>query len=386
MGRFAFSIGHALPLLCLLFTSCADDVPELLTQADVEEMLRPVLISSDPPEGTTVPPISQITFTFNKPVSGVTVNGKAAEISGDSAQVTYQGDLGDGNLSVEWEWPHGTFQQTLSFVIDPLFNAKIAFMSRRDGNAEVYVMNVDGTSPVNLTDHPEDDRAPTWSPDGTKIAFSSNRHGTEEIYVMNADGTSLIRLTNNAVLDSWPSWSPDGTKIAFSSDLDIYMMNPDSTNLRRLTQNPASDWAPSWSPHGTKIAFVSDRDGNAEIYVMNADGTNPANLTNNPSNDQMPSWSPDGTRIAFVSDFEIHVMNADGTNPIRLTNDPARNASPSWSADGTKIAFVSDLDIHVINVDSTKPDAPDLLPSSARLGTVLVTVPEVTLVTWDFQP
>ena len=93
---------------------------------------------------------------------------------------------------------------------------QIAFSSNRDGNREVYVMNADGTNPINLTNHPARDGGPAWSPDGTRIAFSTNRDGNWEkkpndnweVYVMNADGTNPINLTNHPAWDSGPAWEP----------------------------------------------------------------------------------------------------------------------------------------------------------------------------------
>src|SRR3989442_11795477 len=73
----------------------------------------------------------------------------------------------------------------------PGTNGLIAFTSDRDGNAEIYTMNADGTGQTNLTNNPFFDCCPAWSPDGTRIAFTSNRDGNVEIYVMNADGTGV---------------------------------------------------------------------------------------------------------------------------------------------------------------------------------------------------
>ena len=90
----------------------------------------------------------------------------------------------------------------------------------RHGNAEIYVMNPDGSNETNLTNNTDHDEYSAWSPDGTEIAFRSDRDGNREIYVMNSDGSNVRRLTNNAARDQDPSWSPDGLRIAFASNRD----------------------------------------------------------------------------------------------------------------------------------------------------------------------
>jgi TolB protein len=82
----------------------------------------------------------------------------------------------------------------------------IAFVSIRDGNAEVYVMDADGKNQRNLTNNPADDWGPAWSPDGKMIAFTSKRDGNLEVYVMDADGKNQHNLTNNPADDWCPSW------------------------------------------------------------------------------------------------------------------------------------------------------------------------------------
>ena len=85
-----------------------------------------------------------------------------------------------------------------------IHGTKIAFVSFRDGNSEVYVMNADGTGQTRLTNAAGPDTDPVFSPNGTKIAFVSTRDGYWEIYVMNADGTGQTNLTNDAGTDTDP--------------------------------------------------------------------------------------------------------------------------------------------------------------------------------------
>ena len=118
---------------------------------------------------------------------------------------------------------------------------------------QLYTVNSNGTSPAAIAPgSPGNNYAPSWSPNQTKIAFVSDRDGNEEIYVMNANGTGQVRLTDMVDSDTSPRWSPDGTKIVFESDRDgnreIYTMNADGTGQTRVTNNPAADTAPDWQP------------------------------------------------------------------------------------------------------------------------------------------
>jgi len=82
----------------------------------------------------------------------------------------------------------------------------IAFSSRCEGDGETYVMNVEGSGQINLTNDSSADWFRACSPDGTRIAFPSERDGDWEIYVMNADGSGVTRLTEEPVDDGGPEW------------------------------------------------------------------------------------------------------------------------------------------------------------------------------------
>jgi len=216
---------------------------------------------------------------------------------------------------------------------------RLAFVSLRDGNAEIYVMDFDGTNEQRLTNNAYEDWYPSWSPSGHRLVFSSDRDGDDhEIYVMDVEGSHVTRLTYNDCWDSGPAYSPDGKKIAFASDCsgndDIWIMNTDGTGLKNLTDNPASDWYPAWSPDGNQIAFTSYRAGNGEIWVQAVDGGLPVNLTNNLADDWASAWSPDGRWLAFSSnrdggDQEIYIKPIPGApgggDEINISNNLAAN-------------------------------------------------------------
>ena len=86
--------------------------------------------------------------------------------------------------------------------------AQIAFTSRRDGNSEIYVMDIDGSNQRNLINNHilVMTSGPSWSPDGKRIVFASNRDWNDEIYVMDDDGGNQQRLTNNPRNDVHPAW------------------------------------------------------------------------------------------------------------------------------------------------------------------------------------
>ncbi|MDE2663035.1 MAG: hypothetical protein OXI39_08535 [Gemmatimonadota bacterium] len=292
--------------------------------------------------------------------------------SPDGRRVAFQSDR-DGNIEIYVMNADGSGQTRLTNNSasdgSPAWSPdgrRIAFQSDRDGNEEIYVMNADGSSQTNLTSDPALDSNPAWSPDGTRIAFSSDRAPEDflepnypDVYVMNADGSGPIQLTDTSLIDEAAAWSPDGSKIAFHQwaptagllqvivPADIHVMNADGSGQMNLTRGRVEfrdpfDEHPAWSPDGTWIAFSSDRDdrfdGNREIYVMGADGSGQTRLTNNSADDRTPAWSPDGTRIAFSSDGDIYALRL----PAAVSQQPVgRQPSDLASAAPFKIVVES---------------------------------------------
>ncbi|MBM3943951.1 MAG: hypothetical protein FJ317_00470 [SAR202 cluster bacterium] len=172
-------------------------------------------------------------------------------------------------------------------------NGESIVFAIHDGPAQgLYVRNPDGVNEFRLTDTP--DRNPVWSPDSKRIAFISSRDGNDEVYVMNGGGGGLVRITETDGAEYDLSWSPDGKKLMFVSERDgnaeIYVAAADGSAQTRLTFNQVRDIQPAWSPNGRRIAFVSYMDGDAEIFLMNADGSSQTRLTSNDAEDIDPGW------------------------------------------------------------------------------------------------
>ena len=191
---------------------------------------------------------------------------------------------------------------------------------------------------------PEDgaNGSPSWSPDGERIAFYSDRDGSAEIYVMNADGSGVERLTHTEANEGAPAWSPDGKLIAFDSKRDgnyeIYVMNADGSEQRRITDYPERDLAPAWSPDGSKIAYNSYRNESFELHVMNADGSENSKVADS---GWIPAWSPDGSRIAYNHGNEIYVVSSDRYNPEPEQVSRNTGSYANWLPDGAHILFQS---------------------------------------------
>ena len=297
---------------------------------------------------------------------------------------------------------------------DPSFSPdgkQIAFTSFRDDNAEIYVMNADGSNVRRITDHPAFDNYPVFSPDGTQIAFQSNRENERsEIYLQNLEGDlPPVKIASHyGETGIHPKcWSPDGTQILFwntqngkaqivlsniepyparlvlgdeKADLNFPRLAPDGKRILyearladrrielRLTDletkktttvyKTAPDYpphyllAPAWSPDGQKIAFGDRSGGNSEVFVMNADGRGLQNLTNDPLPDSNPVFSPDGGEIIFTRDFygkaRLYRMNVDGSNQRLVTEKKGHNLGAASSPDGSMLAFSGDRE----NADS----------------------------------
>jgi Tol biopolymer transport system component len=232
----------------------------------------------------------------------------------------------------------------------PGANGKIVFRTNRDGNAEIYTMNSDGTNRVDLSRNPAEDIDPRWSPDGKRIVFASNRSGTFQIYTMNTDGSGVTQLTQLSTDSRRPTWTADGSILFQSGPFGtraIYRMNADGSGLTQITPSTSDNAYPAASPRGDRIAFSNLRTGAQQLYTMSSTGGAVQPVTPAPpgSSDVEANWSPRGNDLVFVrldssNGSDLYIVHTDGSDLRQLTNTPDRvEFEPAWSPDGTKIVF-----------------------------------------------
>jgi Tol biopolymer transport system component len=187
----------------------------------------------------------------------------------------------------------------------------------------------DGDELKQLTNTDGYDAEATVSPNGDKIIFTSLRNGDPELYVMNLDGSEQTRLTFEKGYDGGAFFSPDGKQIVFRasrpvtdeqlvdyndlvengyirpSALEIFVMDADGKNMKQITNLGKASFAPFFHPGGKKIIFSSNYKGDSprdfNLWMINVDGTGLERITYNSSFDGFPMFSPDGKYLVFGS-------------------------------------------------------------------------------------
>lgn len=256
---------------------------------------------------------------------------------------------------------------------------KIAFISDRDGYADVFIMSaIDGKilkKVISGQKSPQFEElhwlSPgiSWSPDGKYIALAAKGKGAHDIlYTVEVESEKIKSFDFDLDGAFGSSWSPKGDEIVFignkAQQSDIYAYNVSTGKLRQITNDVFTDTQPVWSPDGKKIAFVSDRGDytdpgrlpknfkmqnfsykQRDLYVVDADGSNMVRLTNTPYDEEWPAWAPDGEALAITAEqtgiSNIFLLDLK-TKEIRpLTNAITGCFQLTWSRDGSKMVFSS---------------------------------------------
>ena len=251
--------------------------------------------------------------------------------------------------------------------------AQIAFLSGdptrpipSDNISDIYLANLDG-SKIQPLERPGAEVYPAWSPDGQRLAFSQTAPDAQmmefpprAIFVMDVNGCHPVQLTDYTYADKFPVWSPDGEWIAFQSkhgdQHDLYIVNVNDGTLKPLTQTEDfSELYPDWSPDGEEIVYKgsSTSEWYAYIAILNVHTLQSKKLLevyeDSPFNTlSHPRWSPRGDQIVFSALFRpqgeiplrgFYLLDLQTLEVQRITELDDLGAYPSWSSDGTQIVF-----------------------------------------------
>lgn len=193
---------------------------------------------------------------------------------------------------------------------------------------------------------------PLGGPPG-EIAFVSKRTGTMQVWVMKSDGTQQRQLTNLPQGACQPNWSLDGKKLAIISpcykkdlvytDSRIYILNADGSDPQLLPVSQEGDFDPAWSPDGKRLAFSSIRTGVPHIFVFNFEDNSLSELSDTRYSDIQPAWSPGGKQLAIARKnlyYHIWIISDLGQTQFQFSSSGNVNDLwPVWSYDNQFIMY-----------------------------------------------
>lgn len=210
-------------------------------------------------------------------------------------------------------------------------------------DSEICIINPDGSGYQKITNNTWLDAYPSWSPDGTKILFLSwpdYPDNTLDIFVMESDGTNPVELYDSGYHDADCHWV--GSQIVFTRESQIWIMGDNGTNARQVTDYehagqqsnadlPFGDYDPRLDPTGTVICFdrmVDDQhpSGNWNFYIINSDGTGEMAITNTGWQQFIAEWSHAGDKLLFTvaaqggdGIYDMYTINPNGSNQSNIT-------------------------------------------------------------------
>ncbi len=235
-------------------------------------------------------------------------------------------------------------------------DGNLAFLSiEENGYAHIFAYQPKDLPFTRITTGNWSDIYPALSPDHTQIAFASNRNGFWDLYVMNLQTGDAAQITNSPEYDSAPSWSPDSQWLVFETylndnlEISIVSVNDRAQAIIPITQDPASDHSPVWAPDGRHVAFISSRGGDSDVWLANLDFTGTdryQNLSNTPfASENHPLWNDNGSQLLWSSTSQTVGFSGlyiwEAANPNRIARWVSDGAWGAWNPASDQIIAVT---------------------------------------------
>jgi TolB protein len=217
----------------------------------------------------------------------------------------------------------------------------LAYVSFENRLPSVYVQFLKSGERKRVSARAGVNQAPAWSPDGKKLALTlSTRDGNLDIYVLDLDTQALTRITDDPGIDTEPQWSKDGQSLYFTSDRaggpQIYRIGTHPGDKpRRLTFQGSYNARPRVSPDESQLAFVTQEDGGYHIATMDLRGRGDVQVLTKGHFDVSPSYAPNGAEIIYASRDRgrgvLALVSADGRVQERLVSSEGELQEPAWA-------------------------------------------------------
>lgn len=279
---------------------------------------------------------------INADPAGIAIEGQILDVASNRllAGRRYKGEPG--------QWEEMTLRLCDSLIEDftgeaGVSRTRIAFVSDATGRKEVYISDILGRHPRQVTSHRALCVSPRFTPDQNFLAYSSYHHGNQDLYLTDIRQKAITTpISRRRGLNLAPAFTPDGRTMAVTlsqgGNPDLYLLDRQGNIIEQLTANAGINVSPSFSPDGRSLAFVSDRSGKPNVYVMDMGSHQAKRLTFKYSENSEPAWSPKGDEIAFTGlaggTYQLFVMDRNGGSVRQLSSGGGNYESPTWSPDG----------------------------------------------------
>jgi TolB protein len=241
----------------------------------------------------------------------------------------------------------GENQQVIAAADEPLMSPawspdaqSLAYVSFESRNSAIYIQTLRTGERRRVSARAGINGAPAWSPDGRKLALTlSRKDGDVDIYALDLGSQVLTRLTFDPGIDTEPAWSADGTHLYFTSDRaggpQIYELAiSDPNKPRRITFEGTYNARPRLAPDGKSLAVVHLDRGNYRIAVVNLANRGVQVLTNG-RQDESPSFAPNGATLIYATQERgrglLATVSTDGSVQQRLSAEHGDVREPVWS-------------------------------------------------------
>jgi len=217
----------------------------------------------------------------------------------------------------------------------------LAYVSFEDRLPSVYVQYLKSGERRRVSAKAGVNQAPAFSPDGKRLALTlSTRDGNLDVYVLDLGTEALTRITDDPGIDTEPQWSRDGQSLYFTSDRaggpQIYRVGlQPGDRPRRLTFQGSYNARPRVSPDESQLTFVTQEEGAYHIAVMDLTGRGDMQVLTKGQFDVSPSYAPNGAMIIYASRDRgrgvLALASSDGRVQERLVSSDGEVQEPAWS-------------------------------------------------------